>query len=332
MKEKYTIFCIADHGMDGFIVKTTDGTYTMQCIGEVALSRELFKGQKTIGEIYNQYIQNAKEIYDQPYYSGHIVDLVKDKPFFKLVIELANYEKNRFEAKVKIEPYQKQTFTLSSYLQQVDAADNDVEYSNRVGELFDEATYDSHLGLYYLGLGNKAAHALSDLMSRIPSNQRKKEIDFFQKKFIHEIKTVNLTNNFISDKGCQELSSGITCCKSLEVLILRENPIGNAGLMSISDALAKHPKLRELDLIDCNLTDDCMEKIGALLATSTTIETIKLSSNNITDEGVSSILDKVRSNPSIKTITLFGTNVSEQMKSCLEEAVFNQNSNAWCNQ
>lgn len=320
-KRKYNVSCIADHGKDGFIVVTSEEIHTMKYRGEFTLLREVFKGEKTIGEIYTCYLQIAQKIYGQPSYSGHIVDLVKDKPFYKLLMELAANLPNGFAEKAKYIPYEETTYTLSNYLQRVDTADNDEEFHNKLNELLEKATYNSHLKLFYLGLGDKAAQALSELMYR---SQSQNEIEFFKNR--PKIKSVNLTNNFLSYQNC--LSHGISACKSLEELILRENPIGDLGLRCMIESLSEHPNLKELDLIDCNLTDDAMNQIGTLLATSKTIETIRLSCNDITDEGIEPVLDLIKSNSSIKTIDLFNTKVSEEMRNKVNDALLNKEAKA----
>lgn len=316
MQEKYNIQRMGDHGMDGFVVqikfyldnKEQIKTFKMQHSGEVALTRRLlFKGESPVA-IYDEYMKTAEKIYNTNWYQ-QTIGLVKDKPFWgliSLVIGSQIIHVEQYFGSIK--------HPFITRLQQIDNADSEDEYQERLKDFLDNSNGLDYESLWCVGLGDKAAKALSQYLVL----QSQKRSGFFS---YSAIGTLNLVENYITAKGCIDLARGIAVCPKMTFMSLSGNPIENTGLLSITKALSDHPSCHTLELDACSVTDECMTGIAALLSTNRVIKTIDLSRNTLTDKGVQMILDAVRSNLVIENIHLEATEVSNTMKDVLKKAL-----------
>ena len=96
---------------------------------------------------------------------------------------------------------------------------------------------------------------------------------------------VNLGDNDIHEEGMYHIAQLLKTTSVVCKLTLSYNPIGEAGLKSLCEALSTNTTLKHLDLGECSLTTN--EKNGhllcQLLSTNTSLGYLRLSGNTITD-------------------------------------------------
>lgn len=286
MHTKYAVRLAKDHGMDGFIVDTTEEFFTFLDPNDKAIANALFSGQLTLQQVHDNYLESVTQ------------------PFYRLITTMLQH----FHRESRLNYMKASTFPIVNHLQAIDAANSPEIYADRLVRLL-TVFHDNHLRLFVSGLGDKAAMALGELLVRKPV----KSNSFFENN--PEIEIINLVGNLISQKGCEGLAAGLRACKTLDTLKLSDNPIGDQGLLWITKALKEHPGIKTLELMNCQLTDEGMKHIAALLTENSQLEIIKLNANPaITDNGAASLVNAIiKKHQWIQEIQLDKTGVSKYM-------------------
>lgn len=104
-----------------------------------------------------------------------------------------------------------------------------------------------------------------------------------------QLKSLYMTRNHLTDKGCAALAVGCAACPNFELLYLQQNKIGDEGLIAISHAMSK-TKTEVLVLTENLLTDVGVKALAQAVAKGDcflNIKSIYLDGHpGITDEGV----------------------------------------------
>eukprot|EP00996_Jenningsia_fusiforme_P003185 NODE_3992_length_880_cov_45.061372_g3680_i0.p1 GENE.NODE_3992_length_880_cov_45.061372_g3680_i0~~NODE_3992_length_880_cov_45.061372_g3680_i0.p1 ORF type:complete len:258 (+),score=54.61 NODE_3992_length_880_cov_45.061372_g3680_i0:88-774(+) len=112
------------------------------------------------------------------------------------------------------------------------------------------------------------------------------------------LQELNLSGNFVGDRGLLPLLEVIRLNRSLHTLRLRDNGLRNSGVECLVDMALGHPGLRNLDL----------------------------GSNHITLGGAKVLLELVRTNHRIQTLLLGGTRIDEQFRQAIANLLKQRNS------
>lgn len=96
------------------------------------------------------------------------------------------------------------------------------------------------------------------------------------------LETLNLSNNKLGESSAESLSNMLIKSTSLKKLILSRNLIFTKGFWDIFiTGLLENESLKELDLSNDSLDDDCAEFLGKLISSFTKIETLNLAGKRI---------------------------------------------------
>ncbi len=99
---------------------------------------------------------------------------------------------------------------------------------------------------------------------------------------------------------------------SLEALSFEGNLIDGAATLKITSALASHPTLRKLDLINCDITTEGLPFILQSLSQLSTLEHLALNSNKCGDEGSAKLIANfLRDHTTINSLGLHGMGMTK---------------------
>ena len=111
------------------------------------------------------------------------------------------------------------------------------------------------------------------------------------------LRKLDLSNNYISEKGCREIATAIQFNDTLTSLSLDGNAIGPKGCKHISIALRHTHTLKMLSLENNELTDAALTNLSEGLMKNKSISVLKLSKNMFTKTGIHHLmrsLSKIR--------------------------------------
>ncbi|XP_067836254.1 NACHT, LRR and PYD domains-containing protein 3-like [Heptranchias perlo] len=141
-----------------------------------------------------------------------------------------------------------------------------------------------------------------------------------------KIQELGLWINDLTDSCTKDLSSTLSTNRSLTVLNLGKNKLGDSGMKLLSAAL-RNPdcKIQELRLTDVGLTDSCTEELVSALRTNRSLTDLNLSHNKLGDSGVKRLSAALRNpNCQIQKLDLDDVGLTD---SCTEDLVSTLSSN-----
>ncbi|XP_067833828.1 NACHT, LRR and PYD domains-containing protein 3-like [Heptranchias perlo] len=124
-----------------------------------------------------------------------------------------------------------------------------------------------------------------------------------------KIQKLELCANDLTDSCTDDLSSALSTNRSLTVLNLSYNKLGDSGVKLLSEAL-RNPdcKIQKLELCANDLTDSCTEDLVSALSTNRSLTVLNMSHNKLGDSGVK-LLSAALRNPDCKIQELDLTDV-----------------------
>ncbi|KAK7882846.1 hypothetical protein WMY93_029020 [Mugilogobius chulae] len=129
---------------------------------------------------------------------------------------------------------------------------------------------------------------------------------------------INLQFNSLGPESClllrDLLRDSKTCVKTLE---LCDNPILDAGAVSLLEALPENQSLRHLSLMHTGLADEGAEELAQALHQHSGLEELNVAYNNIGDNAALSLVDACREHPTIHTLHLYLNPLSDVGKRSL---------------
>lgn len=93
------------------------------------------------------------------------------------------------------------------------------------------------------------------------------------------LKELNFSCNFIDDACCDYIGKLLTSSCPLEMLVLRNNRIGNDGVVAIASGLSANSKLKRLDLSVNLIKDLGAEFLANVISRNATLEALDVSNN-----------------------------------------------------
>lgn len=93
------------------------------------------------------------------------------------------------------------------------------------------------------------------------------------------LKELNLSCNFIDDACCDYIGKLLISSYPLEILVLRNNRIGNDGVVAIASGLSLNSSLKRLDLSVNLITDLGAEFLANVVSLNATLEALDVSNN-----------------------------------------------------
>ncbi|XP_067835798.1 NACHT, LRR and PYD domains-containing protein 3-like [Heptranchias perlo] len=134
-----------------------------------------------------------------------------------------------------------------------------------------------------------------------------------------KIQKLQLWDNDLTASCTEDLSSALSTNRSLTVLDLGGNKLGDSGVKLLSAAL-RNPdcKIQELHLNDVGLTDSCTDDLSSALSTNRSLTGLSLGSNSFTDRSVPALRSLILTCRSLERIWLWGNQFSLNGKRHLE--------------
>ncbi|XP_072894511.1 NACHT, LRR and PYD domains-containing protein 3-like isoform X1 [Hemitrygon akajei] len=136
-------------------------------------------------------------------------------------------------------------------------------------------------------------------------------------------RTLWLSNVGITDSGAEHLASALSTNRSLTVLNLNENALGDSGVKLLSEALKNTEcKMEKMWLYKVGLTDSGVDDLVSALSKNQSLTELDLGSNSLTDQSVPVLRRLIVALPSLERIWLWDNQISksgvEELKSLQE--------------
>ena len=100
------------------------------------------------------------------------------------------------------------------------------------------------------------------------------------------LKIVNLSRNNIGQEGAKNIAEALKYNASITTLELDRNPIGDDGITKLAESLWINKKLRKLNVVSCQIGDIGAKAIAEAFTENKTLRHLEIWKNNIGDEGV----------------------------------------------
>eukprot|EP01028_Stygiella_incarcerata_P011338 TRINITY_DN6360_c0_g1_i1.p1 TRINITY_DN6360_c0_g1~~TRINITY_DN6360_c0_g1_i1.p1 ORF type:complete len:217 (+),score=86.11 TRINITY_DN6360_c0_g1_i1:142-792(+) len=106
-------------------------------------------------------------------------------------------------------------------------------------------------------------------------------LQLFETHELHEIDVVDLSHNYIGDRGVLPLLEILGQCQKLKKLILKENGLRNNAAIAIAHAFLDHPSLTSIDLSGNQISATGGKALLELLQTNRSIKELDFTKNRI---------------------------------------------------
>ncbi|XP_052036281.1 NACHT, LRR and PYD domains-containing protein 5-like [Apodemus sylvaticus] len=137
------------------------------------------------------------------------------------------------------------------------------------------------------------------------------------------LQRVILNHCNIASDACSFLALMLTKNRKLTHLSLTMNPIGNSAMKLLCEAL-KEPtcSLQELELVDCQLTENCCEDLAYMITTTKHLKSLDLGNNALGDQGVITLCEGLKqSSRSLRRLGLGGCDLTSKCCEALSSAL-----------
>ncbi|WP_375333338.1 hypothetical protein [Candidatus Tisiphia endosymbiont of Xenochironomus xenolabis] len=145
------------------------------------------------------------------------------------------------------------------------------------------------------GLGDTAANDSTNIIKSIAEALKNNKT----------LTILDLSSNFIGDEGAKAIAEALKKNKTLTSLNLSSNFIGAEGTKAIVEALLVYNStLASLNLSLNNIKDGAVELIAKMLESNRTLTNFDLSHNRITVEGIKAIVESLKNNKTLTNLEL----------------------------
>ncbi|XP_072892273.1 ribonuclease inhibitor-like [Hemitrygon akajei] len=115
----------------------------------------------------------------------------------------------------------------------------------------------------------------------------------------------------LTDSGAKDFASALGINRSVTVLNLNDNKLGDSGVKLVSAALRKRAcKIQKLWLDNAGLTDSGAKDVVSALSTIPSLTELYLALNSLTDRSVPALRRLILSLPSLKRFRLWSNDFS----------------------
>ena len=135
------------------------------------------------------------------------------------------------------------------------------------------------------------------------------------------IRTLDISNNNITDLGAQEIAEALHENTTLQMLNISYNIVQFHGVKAIAGALHNNRTLQNLDISNNNIHDEGAKVIAEALYENRTLQKLDISYNNILDDGAIAISECIKKNLTLQQLGISGNNVSVEGAINIAEAV-----------
>jgi Leucine-rich repeat (LRR) protein len=122
------------------------------------------------------------------------------------------------------------------------------------------------------------------------------------------LKSLDLTNNYIGDAGALELAVALKQNNTLDLLDLNWNQIGSEGATALADALVTNDALKDLNLKSNTIGDNGATSIAEMLSRNESIE--KVCIGGFGEKGLKAFVTRLSSMNGLKTLKVGNHDVS----------------------
>ena len=130
---------------------------------------------------------------------------------------------------------------------------------------------------------------------------------------------MELSGNGLQEKGGKAIGDALMVNRSLRVLDLSKNPI-SAGVVYLAESLKHNHSLLEINLSDCDISEENSKAIGDALMENKFLQVLDLHHNPIS-AGVVHIAESLKHNHSLLEINLSDCDISEENSKAIGDAL-----------
>ena len=135
------------------------------------------------------------------------------------------------------------------------------------------------------------------------------------------ITKLNLSSNWIEDKGANILAKALKTNTSLITLDLSRCEIGDDGAMAIAKALEINQTLKDLYLSLNNILTAGATALAEALKTNSKLKELNIRCNNLGDDGAKALTEALKTNKSLTQLDLYGNNLGPAGAKALADAL-----------
>ncbi|XP_072546456.1 leucine-rich repeat-containing protein 31 isoform X3 [Salminus brasiliensis] len=122
---------------------------------------------------------------------------------------------------------------------------------------------------------------------------------------VSKLKVLKVSSCRLTAPDLTALGEGLDCIPLLEMLDLSWNAgVGGGNLHCLAKHLCSASSLRELHLVDCQLSEADAVTLGEVLPLLPCLEVLDLSSNKLMKKGIETVASSLSSTPQLKTLKL----------------------------
>ena len=132
--------------------------------------------------------------------------------------------------------------------------------------------------------------------------------------FLSHLKTLKILNlkwNYIGDDGASEITKILSVNQSLEELNIKHNGITDRGASELAEGLQRNKTLKILNLGWNEIGDDGASEIAKTLLVNQSLEELNIKHNDITERGASELAEGLKENKTLKILNLAGNEIGD---------------------
>ena len=135
------------------------------------------------------------------------------------------------------------------------------------------------------------------------------------------IRTLDISNNNISDLGVQQIARALHENQTLQTLNISSNDIQANGAKAMAKALHENQTLQTLDISYNDIQVDGAKAMAEALHKSKALQYLDVSNNSILDNGVIAISEYIKKNSILQQLVISGNHISSKGAKQIAEAV-----------